>query len=366
MVDFTNTRYLGMLHASQALPSWEQITTGVPAALKEPTEVSTVSDQLANLQRCQTTILGRSTLHILFDLFHMLASPKTVIYLDEACYPVVLWGVERAACLGTRVKFFTCQNTARLSELISRSQSLRPLIVCDGVDVYSGQPSPLPTYLAMLPPNGCLVVDDTQSLGLLGEDPDIHNPYGKGGGGSARYHAISDDRLVLVCSLAKSFGAPLAALSGSKEITRKFLRKSGTRVHCSPPSLPDILAARNALVLNAWQGDVLRRRLAGLVRRFRSLLTQSGLRLVNTMLPIQTLILDKIPTALVYKRLTQCGIKTVLRQGPRGNPHCQITFVITTRHTCSEIDWAARKLIQIVHSLPPAAYGKYIEVNGCS
>ena len=86
------------------------------------------------------------------------------------------------------------------------------------------------------------MIDDTQALGILGHSPGGSRPYGEGGGGMARWSNISGPHLVVVASLAKAFGAPLAALSGSEAFVGHFEERSETRVHCSPPSLAAIHA----------------------------------------------------------------------------------------------------------------------------
>ena len=48
---------------------------------------------------------------------------------------------------------------------------------------------------------------------------------------------------MIVSSLAKAFGAPLAVLAGSDAFMTVFEQESATRMHCSPPSVAVIAAA---------------------------------------------------------------------------------------------------------------------------
>ena len=68
--------------------------------------------------------------------------------------------------------------------------------------------------------SGLLVIDDTQALGIFGKRTKGESPYGSGGGGSLRWHALQTPRIVAVSSLAKAFGAPVAVVAGSARLTK--------------------------------------------------------------------------------------------------------------------------------------------------
>jgi 8-amino-7-oxononanoate synthase len=190
---------------------------------------------------------------------------------------------------------------------------------------------------------GLLVLDDTQALGLLGFAPDVMNPYGRLGGGTLPHQAISGSELIVVSSLAKSFGVPLAVLSGSREAVRAFQENSETRIHCSPPSLAVLHAAERALVLNERQGDRRRQQLAQNVTLFRRLLAQVGVFTTGGLFPVQTLRLPpSTEIARLYKTLYASGIRSVWRRGCNGRS--ALSFVLTARHRPDEIKQAVAKL----------------------
>jgi 8-amino-7-oxononanoate synthase len=199
---------------------------------------------------------------------------------------------------------------------------------------------------------GLLVLDDTQALGLLGHAPGPQAPFGQGGGGSLRWAQVSGPDVIVVSSLAKAFGAPLAALSGSREVLDRYTAQSETRMHCSPPSAADLHAAQSALQRNAAQGDELRAQLAQRVHYFRARLAAAGIRATGGSFPIQTVELPHaLDPRLVYTQLLRQDVRAILRRTQQSRAPA-ISFVLTARHTTDEIDDAVHKLAQALHRQP--------------
>jgi 8-amino-7-oxononanoate synthase len=255
-------------------------------------------------------------LHLFWDLFGILAGCRVAIYLDAGAYPIAWWGVERAAGRGVPVYRFPHQDVLTLQQLLLQHPPyLMPVVVADGLCAACGCLSRL------CPPR----------RGLAGA--------GRHPGPGASW---CPDVLV-ISSLAKGFGAPLAALSGSRDAVQQFEARSQTRTHCSPPSVAAIHAADHALKINADHGDALRAQLARRIQRFRRRLAEIGLTAQGGLFPVQTL---KLPLSLdvkgLHRQLLNFGVKTVLRHGHNGN--AQVSFIITARHRPGEIDQAVRAL----------------------
>lgn len=280
MYDFTSALYLGMRHPHNSLSPWGALTTGRPVAIESPREGERLAEGLARLLGCELATLGTSTLHLFWDLFDMLATDRIAIYIDAGAYPIARWGIERVAAKGIPTADFRSHDPSALEDLLHRDRrsGFRPVVVTDGLCLIAGRTAPLPEYLRLVRPRGgYLVIDDTQALGILGRHPTPAAPYGSGGAGSAAWHGIEGPELIVANSLAKGFGAPLAAIAASVPVISRFKELSLTRVHSSPPSLAAIAAGERALSINASQGNRLRNRLVKLVLRFRDHLRQLGL-----------------------------------------------------------------------------------------
>ena len=221
------------------------------------------------------------------------------------------------------------------------------MIVSDGFCPGCGRHAPLADYLhSALQYGGQLIVDDTQALGIFGHSIGPSAPYGKGGGGSLSYNGLSDPNVLVISSLAKAFGAPLAVIAGSQAALRRFEAQSTTRVHCSPPSVAAMHAAEQALNINDRSGDELRHRLAQRVRHFRRRLTDIGLHLTDGLFPVQTLKhLNDVNVIVLHEAsLIERNIKTVLQHG-RGRAQPRLTFILTARHSLADIDHVVGELM---------------------
>lgn len=344
VLDFTSVLYLGLRHPSHSLCPWMQFTTGVPAALAGYPGESKVANLLAALHGSESALLAPSTLHLSWDLFGIFAKNEVVIYLDAGAYPIVRWGVERAASLGVPVRTFPHYDIEALRRMLRQDglRCRRPLIVSDGICPACGKPAPVAKYLECIRSlGGQLILDDTQALGILGHSPCVDAPYGRGGGGVLRWNNIAGHPDVLVISsLAKGFGVPVAVLSGSRAMIELFKAKSKTRVRCSPPSIAVVHAAEHALKVNRTKGDVIRLRLAQIVRYFRKRLKEAGLSAAGGLFPVQTLsLISDMDAVALHEQLLKLGIKTVLHSGRHGcGP--RISFLITARHSLSDINRA--------------------------
>jgi 8-amino-7-oxononanoate synthase len=272
------------------------------------------------------------------------------IYVDDGAYPIGRWGVERAAALGARVRTFAHHDPDALRQLLRHDarRGLRPVALADGYCPGCGVMAPVGAYRACVQARGgYLVLDDTQALGIFGWGPAGDAPYGHGGGGTLPRWSITGPDVLVVSSLAKGFGVPAAVLAGGEVAVRHFEAESATRVHCSPASAVVVHAAEHALAVNETCGDELRRRLAGLVRRFRRRVSEVGFSLVGGLFPVQTLAPLSFSAARTLRAgLLRRGVRTVLHR-PACRPGAAVSFLITARHRPGDIDHAAVALVEV-------------------
>ena len=118
--------------------------------------------------------------------------------------------------------------------------------------------------------------------------------------------------MIVIASLAKALGVPLAVLAGSSVEVARFTASSQTRRHSSPPSTAALRAAERAVSLNRTRGDAIRARLYRLVRLLRTGLVELGLAPTGGDLPVQALAPVPLPTLTKLER-----VRELRTEGPR-------------------------------------------------
>jgi 8-amino-7-oxononanoate synthase len=297
LIDLTRFSYLGLLHASAELGGWERLSPGLPPALDpELGHSAALERELAALVGCDAACLGRSTLHLFRDLFDALGREPCAFIVDESTYAIARWGLVWAQAAGAPVTFFAAHDVAALDAALDAlaGSGRRPVVVTDGISGKTWSPAPLRDYAERVAAHeGLLIVDDTHAVGVFGGGASTPEPFGRGGGGSLAWHALGGEQVLLVSSLGKGFGVPLAALAGSAARVDWFRARSSTRVHCSGPTAPELRALEHALHENAERGDALRATLLRNIAVWRSVFHDLGFATNDPFHPVQRLRLPR-------------------------------------------------------------------------
>jgi 8-amino-7-oxononanoate synthase len=350
MLDFASSLYLGLRHGSRSLEPWEALSLGCPAALREPVEALSTARELATLVGCAAGTLLPSSFHLFWDLLGVLSREPIEIFMDASTYPIARWGAEHWAAKGVPLQTFARHDAACLAQLLGRRGSGRPVVLSDGVCPGSNSQPPLAAYAALARRHGgCLLIDDTQGLGIYGHHPSPAAAYGLDGGGSLQRHGLAGDHLIVGASLAKGFGVPVALLAGEAALLRRFARDSASREHMSPPSMAVIRAAQHALAVNRDDGECLRLRLWRAVRRLRAGLGALDIATRGGDFPVQTLLAPpSTDVRQLHTHLLQAGVRTVLHRDRGGG--AQLSFLVRAAHDATQIDHAVAQLAQVRHA----------------
>lgn len=342
MLDFTSSLYLGFHHASGEIPTWSKLTTGAASAIRRVPQADRVEEELHRLCGGEEAVIGRSTLHQFWDLFEFHCPPKWSTICDESNYPIARWIFTRSNSCGNSLsvpRFFRHLDTISLGNgcLDISRLGARPLIITDSYCCVCGRFADLQRYCEIANAfGGLVIVDDTQSLGLFGENRGNPNSFGHGGGGCMRLHSLTTHNIVAVSSLAKAFGAPISVTVGPKEIIKRLRKYGESHWHCSPPSVVDIIAAANAMKLNALHGESLRLKLATLIHIFNQTSKSFRLRTAPGMHPVRYVDLHPQVNVLnVLAGFRQKGISVLA-----GRSHAsrdRLMFILTVQHTSTQI-----------------------------
>lgn len=170
----------------------------------------------------------------------------------------------------------------QLESMLSTDTSRRKLIVVDGVFSMDGDLAPLKELSILCAKyQAQLMVDDAHGFGVLGES----------GGGCAEHFQLSQEQLpILMGTLGKSFGTFGAFVAGSEVLIETLIQFARTYIYTT--ALPPAVAAASRTSLALLQSDSARRtHLHQLIQHFREGATAMGLPLMESLTPIQPIVL---------------------------------------------------------------------------
>lgn len=257
-----------------------------------------------------------------------LVGPSDSIFEDRLNHASLLDG---AVLSGARLKRFAHADADGLAMDMAICRAPGRMIVTDGVFSMDGDLAPLPKLVAVARTSqSWLMVDDAHGLGVLGA----------GGLGVLEHFGLTqDDVPVLVGTLGKALGTFGAFVAGSRDLIDYLIQRARTYAYTTafPPAIAE--ATRTSLRLvreESWR----RERLCNLVRCFRAGATRLGLQLLDSMTPIQPIVLGSNEAAVRASQiLLERGILvTAIRPPtvPTGTARLRIT--LSAAHREEDVD----------------------------
>ena len=203
----------------------------------------------------------------------------------------------------------------------------RPIVCTDGMFSHDGSAAPLAEYLAALPANALLLVDDSHGAGVLG-------PAGRG---TPSHCHVRDARVIQTITLSKALGAFGGAILGPRAVTEAVLARSRCFTGATPLPLPLAAAALAALrVLQASPAMLVR--LHANAAWLKAQLRAGGMNLADTPGPIVPVIPASTSAAgRLKQRLLRAGIHPPFIRYPGGPEGGYFRFVVSSRHTRSQL-----------------------------
>lgn len=244
---------------------------------------------------------------------------------------------EAARALDCPVLKFKHRDAAELARALQRcgAQS-RPLVLTDGVFGHDGAVAPLTEYLAALPRDGALLVDDAYGAGTLG----------RGGRGTPDFLGVSRGRIIQCITLSKAFGVYGGAVLGTRQLRAKIFARSRMFIGSTPLPLPLVNASLVALQI-LGRDESRRRRLQSNLVRVRSALRAARLDLPEHPGPIIAVPpLSPGATRKLAGALLRAGIFPPLLKYPGGPAGGYFRLVISSEHSREQLDGLIQVLTQ--------------------
>lgn len=213
-------------------------------------------------------------------------------------------------------------------------------VLTDGVFSMDGDVAPLPGLARAAEEVGAfLMVDDAHGFGVLG----------KTGRGSLEHHGLGPAQVpIYMATLGKACGAFGAFVAGSEALVESLIQ--GARTYIYTTAAPAALAEAARVALKLVQTEGWRReQLSALISRFRSGAEQLGLKLKDSMTPIQPLLVGESADALALsQKLKDLGLLVAAIRPPTvpaGGARLRIT--LTAAHTEKQVDLLLEALASV-------------------
>jgi 8-amino-7-oxononanoate synthase len=232
---------------------------------------------------------------------------------------------------GARFQRFLHNDLTNLQTRLEKTDANRKLIVVDGVFSMDGDIAPLPELSALAKQhNAWLMVDDAHALGCIGKS---------GAGTPEHFNLTQDDVPILMGTLGKALGSFGAFVAGSETLIESLIQFARSYIYTT--ALPPAIAAATRASLQLLQTESWRREhLQKLIHYFRVAAGQLNLPVMNSVSPIQPIIIgDTEKTLAVADALAQRGILVIAIRPPTvaaGSSRLRIT--LSAEHTCEDID----------------------------
>ncbi len=166
------------------------------------------------------------------------------------------------------------------------------------------------------------------------------------GGSMAR--AGCQPNVIVVASMAKAFGAPVAVVCGPSEILTGGMAYRPTFAHSSPPSIPALLAAERALQINDRVGDRLRARLLDRILTLCDALAANQLSVDSGLFPVVRVPVGSgVEAVHLVRRLNELGVRGV-PLGPSCKGRAAVGLAVTATLRASDLQRAAATVARAV------------------
>ncbi|WP_045827145.1 8-amino-7-oxononanoate synthase [Teredinibacter turnerae] len=220
---------------------------------------------------------------------------------------------------------------AHLRARLEKSGADQQLVVVDGVFSMDGDMADLPAMVeASRANNAWLMVDDAHGFGTLGAQ----------GRGTTDYFGLNQTQVpVLIGTLGKAFGTFGAFVAGSETLIESLIQFSRTYIYTTalPPAVAAATRASLRLLRDAEES---RQHLQQLITQFRQGCDSQGLALMDSMSPIQPLIVGSDAKAMrMSARLAELGCwVSAIRPPtvPEGTARLRVT--LTAAHNSEQVD----------------------------
>jgi 8-amino-7-oxononanoate synthase len=253
--------------------------------------------------------------------------------------------IDGALLSGARFARYAHADVAAAKRELESAADAVTVIATDGVFSMDGDLAPLPELARAAKDHGAwLLVDDAHGLGVIGRT----------GRGTLEHFGLGmDDVPLLVGTLGKAFGSAGAFVAGPSDAIEWLMQKARTYRYTTAMPQPVAAATRKALEVSqreSWR----RARVLALTGRLRAAAARLGVPLMDSITPIQPILLGSSEAALqAQESLAANGFWVVAIRPPtvpRDTARLRIT--LSAAHSEEQVDALAEALGRVCANSP--------------
>jgi len=283
-----------------------------------------LEEALADFMGQESVLLFSSGYQANLGVIDGLMSRGDAVIQDKLNHASLLDGGRLSAAKSLRYQHVDMESLQRrLSQ--TKGNACR-LVVTDGVFSMDGDLAPLEPLIQLTQTyQAALMVDDAHAIGVLGEH----------GRGSVEHWEVKEDQMPIVMgTLGKAFGTAGAFVAADKDVIETLTQQSRTFVYTT--AQPAAVAAASLASLALVKSENWRReKLQTLIEQFRKGVTELGLATMNSLTPIQPIMIgDDKKAVVIGQELESRGfLLGVVRTPtvPMGSARLRVT--LSTNHT---------------------------------
>ena len=305
-----------------------------------------LESKIASFLGMEDTILYSSCFDANGGLFEPLLTDEDAIISDQLNHASIIDGVR--LCKAKRYRYAHADLEDLEAALVHARGARVKAVVTDGVFSMDGEIAPLPGICDLAEKYGALVVvDDSHATGFIGEN----------GRGTIEYHGVTERVDIVTSTLGKALGGASGGFtSGPAEVVETLRQRS--RPYIFSNTLAPVIAGTTLAVLDLIESSSRERdRLMRNQRRFRSLMTEAGFRILPGDHPIVPVMFGHLPDDA---QLAQNFADLLLEEGiyvigffypvvPRGESRIRVQ--LSAAHTQDQVERCVDAFSRVGRSL---------------
>ena len=350
---FGTNNYLGLTHhpdvikASKEASVYGTGSTGSRLTTGASFEARNLENNISEFKNTESTLIFNTGYMANLGVIYALTKENDVIFSDQLNHASIIDGTRISKA---KVRVYKHKDTIDLENLIldelESNKEGNLFIVTDGVFSMDGDIAPLPELVEIANKYNCsLIIDDAHATGVIG----------KTGKGTVEYFKdktgidLTEYVDLQIGTLSKALASEGGFVAGKQVYIDYLINKSRPFIFSTALSPATIASANAALNLLKENSEEYLSNLNENTKLMGKLLSEAGLNIVEGETPIIPIIVGPAELAnRLSDELKNGGILvSAIRPPsvPKGESRLRLTIIAT--HTREEIEFAARKIIDI-------------------